>query len=252
MIAIFLLLVITLTQVQCYFAFSSSSPFLINSSHHRRQSCSCSCRGDGVTTSRSISGTSTTSATGRVTTNSIILSMGLFDGISKAFTNQDFKAKDERVRVSHILIKDNDEDDDPMGAYSKIKLLLDDIQSRCEIELSSSSESSSEENEKEIEARRMIFLPQVFSELAKKESQCPSASKGGDLGLFGKGTMAKEFDVALFPSSSSDTSPPPSVGTIVGPIVTDFGIHIILVTDRDTDTNQVEEKLARIDPDAIR
>jgi hypothetical protein len=34
--------------------------------------------------------------------------MGLFDGISKAFANQDFKDQDRRVRASHILIKGDD------------------------------------------------------------------------------------------------------------------------------------------------
>eukprot|EP00536_Pseudo-nitzschia_multiseries_P006711 jgi/Psemu1/296345/fgenesh1_pm.146_\ len=149
--------------------------------------------------------------------------MGLFDGIAKAFSNQDFKPQDQRVRASHILIKGDDSD----RVLGTIRTLLGEIQTRV-----------GEGDEP---------LPQVFSELARRESACPSKDQGGDLGLFGKGKMVKEFDRVLFPD---DTSLAPPAGKIVGPVVTDFGAHIILVTKRDENKDQVEEKLARIDPDA--
>ena len=96
--------------------------------------------------------------------------MGLFDGISKAFSNEDFKAQDQRVRASHILIKGDDSD----VVLQKIRGLLGELQDRV---------AGGDEP-----------LPQVFAELARRESQCPSKDKGGDLGLFGKGKMVKEFD----------------------------------------------------------
>lgn len=151
------------------------------------------------------------------------LSMGLFDGIAKAFSNEDFKAQDQRVRASHILIKGDDSD----VVLQKIRGLLGELQDRV---------AGGDEP-----------LPQVFAELARRESQCPSKDQGGDLGLFGKGKMVKEFDQALFPD---DESLAPPAGNIVGPVITDFGAHIIFVTKRDENKDQVEEKLARIDPDA--
>lgn len=157
----------------------------------------------------------------RVTT---VRSMGFFDGIANAFSNEDFKSQDQRVRASHILIKGDDIDQ----VLRKVKELLAVIQDRTTDDSSSS-------------------LLQVFSELARQESACPSASKGGDLGLFGPGKMVSEFDTALFP----DGGPAPPVGTVLAPIVTDFGCHIILVTQREESKDQVEEKLARIDPDAM-
>lgn len=153
----------------------------------------------------------------------ISLSMGLFDGFAKAFSNADFKAQDQRVRASHILIKGDDSDQ----VLDTIRSLLGELQDRSGI---------GDEP-----------LPQVFSELAMRESQCPSKDKGGDLGMFGKGKMVKEFDLALFPD---DASLAPPVGNIIGPVITDFGAHIIFVTKRDDNNDQVEEKLARIDPDA--
>eukprot|EP00534_Pseudo-nitzschia_fraudulenta_P004431 CAMPEP_0201138362 /NCGR_PEP_ID=MMETSP0850-20130426/55891_1 /ASSEMBLY_ACC=CAM_ASM_000622 /TAXON_ID=183588 /ORGANISM="Pseudo-nitzschia fraudulenta, Strain WWA7" /LENGTH=151 /DNA_ID=CAMNT_0047409755 /DNA_START=210 /DNA_END=665 /DNA_ORIENTATION=+ len=149
--------------------------------------------------------------------------MGIFDGIAKAFSNENFKVQDQRVRASHILIKGDDSDQ----VLETIRNILGEIQDRAGI--------------------KDEPLPQVFAELARRESQCPSKDKGGDLGMFGKGKMVKEFDEALFPN---DANLEPQVGNIVGPVITDFGAHIIFVTKRDENKDQVEEKLARIDPDA--
>ena len=63
----------------------------------------------------------------------------------------------------------------------------------------------------------------VFAELAKEHSDCPSGQEGGDLGSFEKGQMVPEFSEAAF------TQEIDSIGEIVK---TDFGYHIIVVTDR--------------------
>ncbi len=61
--------------------------------------------------------------------------------------------------------------------------------------------------------------PSSFGDLAKKNSQDPgSAASGGDLGFFGRGTMVKPFDDALFGMK---------VGDIVGPVETQYGFHVI-------------------------
>ncbi|HEX2825404.1 MAG TPA: SurA N-terminal domain-containing protein [Burkholderiales bacterium] len=64
--------------------------------------------------------------------------------------------------------------------------------------------------------------PAAFGELAKKYSQDPgSAAKGGDLGTFGRGTMVKAFDDAVFGMKP---------GEISQPVETEYGYHIIRVT----------------------
>ena len=64
--------------------------------------------------------------------------------------------------------------------------------------------------------------PAKFAELAKANSQDPgSAQQGGDLGSFGRGSMVKPFEDAVFAAKAGD---------IVGPVQTDFGFHIIKVT----------------------
>ena len=62
-----------------------------------------------------------------------------------------------------------------------------------------------------------------FSDVAKKYSICPSSANGGDLGYFEKGQMVKEFEVVAF---SLD------VGEVSNPVRTEFGYHLILVTDK--------------------
>jgi parvulin-like peptidyl-prolyl isomerase len=62
-----------------------------------------------------------------------------------------------------------------------------------------------------------------FAKLAKENSQDPgSAEKGGDLGCLGKGETVPEFEKATFEAEQ---------GEIVGPVKTEFGYHIIEVTD---------------------
>eukprot|EP00600_Ochromonadales_sp_CCMP1393_P012504 CAMPEP_0175005720 /NCGR_PEP_ID=MMETSP0005-20121125/5462_1 /TAXON_ID=420556 /ORGANISM="Ochromonas sp., Strain CCMP1393" /LENGTH=175 /DNA_ID=CAMNT_0016260981 /DNA_START=38 /DNA_END=565 /DNA_ORIENTATION=- len=63
----------------------------------------------------------------------------------------------------------------------------------------------------------------AFSELAAKVSECPSANRGGNLGTFKPGMMVKEFDRVVFEKE---------VGKVHGPIDTQFGSHLILITRR--------------------
>lgn len=68
-----------------------------------------------------------------------------------------------------------------------------------------------------------------FAELAKAESECPSSAKGGELGTFGRGQMAGPFEEAAFSQAIGE----------LGPVVkTDFGYHVIKVTDRTAATNK--------------
>ena len=62
-----------------------------------------------------------------------------------------------------------------------------------------------------------------FAEMAKEHSDCPSGQRGGDLGEFAPGQMVKEFDDVVFSEA---------LGTVHGPIQTQFGFHLIEITAR--------------------
>ena len=62
-----------------------------------------------------------------------------------------------------------------------------------------------------------------FAQLAKAHSKCPSGRNGGDLGEFGPGQMVPEFDTVVFNEQ---------VGVPHGPVKTDFGFHIVEITNR--------------------
>lgn len=62
-----------------------------------------------------------------------------------------------------------------------------------------------------------------FAELAKKKSEGPSATDGGDLGTFRRGTMMEEFERVAFALKENEIS---------DPIRTRFGFHVIKVEER--------------------
>jgi peptidyl-prolyl cis-trans isomerase C len=103
---------------------------------------------------------------------------------------------DESVRVSHILI----------GVDAK----ADVAQKR-------------KAREKAEGILKRIRGGEDFAALAKKESTCPSAPLGGDLGFFTKGQMVQEFEKAAF-----ELKP----GEVSNVVETKYGFHIIKLQDR--------------------
>jgi peptidyl-prolyl cis-trans isomerase D len=117
----------------------------------------------------------------------------------KAYFDQNqsnLAAKEER-RASHILVNAPKELNDADKAKAKEKALsiLDAVKKS----------------------------PAQFADIAKKNSQDPgSAESGGDLGFFARGAMVKPFEDAAFNLKK---------GEISGLVQSDFGFHIIQLTD---------------------
>ncbi len=116
----------------------------------------------------------------------------------------------EQVRASHILIKtdttDSEADPNQVKAEAKAKIqgLLEQIKGGAD-----------------------------FAELAKANSEGPSAAQGGDLDFFARGRMAAPFEKAAFALE---------VGKVSDIVETRFGYHIIKVTDRkDAGTTSFEQ-----------
>jgi peptidyl-prolyl cis-trans isomerase C len=118
-----------------------------------------------------------------------------------------FKAK-EQVRASHILITPDTTEADPNQAKAKAKAkiqgLLEQIKGGAD-----------------------------FAELARANSDGPSAAGGGDLKFFPRGKMAAPFEKAAFELE---------VGKVSDIVETRFGYHIIKVTDhKDAGTTSFEQ-----------
>lgn len=78
----------------------------------------------------------------------------------------------------------------------------------------------------EAEAKELITQinnEEDFANLAAQHSLCPSGANGGDLGFFPRGMMVKPFEDAAFSLE---------IGKVSEPVQTQFGWHLILVTDK--------------------
>lgn len=98
------------------------------------------------------------------------------------------------------------------------------------------------------EKARTAALVDAFAEAAKKESACPSKEQGGDVGWFQRtGVMVDGFAKAAFavkPNEMTDV------------VKTQFGYHLILVTDRrpgrEPKFEEVKEEVREVWADRMR
>jgi peptidyl-prolyl cis-trans isomerase C len=77
--------------------------------------------------------------------------------------------------------------------------------------------------EEALKLREEILAGKPFADVAAAVSKCPSGAQGGDLGYFSRGMMVPEFDEASFTLE---------VGELSQPVQTQFGWHLLIVTDK--------------------
>ncbi|WP_343345765.1 peptidylprolyl isomerase [Terrisporobacter petrolearius] len=120
----------------------------------------------------------------------------------------------DTVTASHILLKTQDSEGKELSAEKK-----------------------KEAKKKAEEALAKVKSGEDFAKVAKKYSQDSSASKGGELGTFGRGQMVSEFEKAAFKMKK---------GEISDIVETEYGYHIIKVTgrvDKQEAYNDVKDKI---------
>jgi len=112
--------------------------------------------------------------------------------------------ENERIRASHLLIKHKDSRRPSSWREEKITRTKDEALTILE------------NHQLRIESGETSL-----SAVATTESDCSSAKRGGDLGLFERGQMQKPFEDAAFALE---------VGQLSQPVFTDSGVHLILRT----------------------
>ncbi len=150
-------------------------------------------------------------------------SSSVSDSEAKKFYNDNiskFKHPD-KVRASHILISVNPQEIEEVVKSDPNNKNIDETAVKAKV--------AAEVQAKEAKANQILAEakknPTQFAKLAKENSEdTATANKGGDLGFFAAKEMVPEFSKAAFsmkPNTISDK-----------PVKTQFGYHIIMVTDR--------------------
>jgi peptidyl-prolyl cis-trans isomerase D len=156
-----------------------------------------------------------------------------YDGHAAEFTTP------ERARVEYVEFSLDSLAAKAEAPAEEVKRAYDDGMSRNQWGTSEERKASHilvavkadapEADKKAAEAKAKAIAEQVrkdpksFAAVAKKDSADPgSAANGGDLGFFPRGAMVKPFEDAAYGARKDD---------IVGPVRTDFGYHVIRVTD---------------------
>ncbi|MEE4354164.1 MAG: SurA N-terminal domain-containing protein [Desulfatiglans sp.] len=141
----------------------------------------------------------------------------------------------EKIKVSYITLDPvrfrdqigvSDSDIEKYYGYN-IDTFVQPKQIRARHILFKLKEDATEEDEKGVRERAQSVLEKAvkgsdFAGLAKKYSEGPTKAKGGDLGFFGSGQMAKPFEEAVFNLEK---------GGISDLVRTRFGYHIIKVEE---------------------
>lgn len=115
----------------------------------------------------------------------------------------------EQVRVLHILKKHVGSR--RPSSWRCAKITISEEEAKAELEELISILDEVKGDPKELRA--------TFEELAKTESDCSSAKRGGDLGFFGRKKMQPPFENASFALGIGDMS---------GIVTTSSGVHVIL------------------------
>ena len=115
----------------------------------------------------------------------------------------------EQVRVLHILKKHKGSR--RPASWRNPKITISEEEAKAELEEFIAILDEVKGDPKELRA--------TFEELAKTESDCSSAKRGGDLGFFGRKKMQPPFENASFGLA---------IGEMSGIVVTSSGVHVIL------------------------
>lgn len=163
----------------------------------------------------------------------------------QGFTMESFTEEIKKELYIETIIKDRgykDPTDEDMKAFyedQKHGFHYQDSVEASHILLSFDNYEKEAALKKITEIKSKINDPSIdFPKLAEEFSDCPSSQRGGELGFFERGRMVEAFEETAF---SIDK------GSVSNPVETQFGYHLIYVTDsREAGTYTFEEKKEEI------
>lgn len=129
----------------------------------------------------------------------------------------------KEILIEKFLTLKSEDIDKLKPSDAELKALYEDRKSTFDTIEASHILLEDEDEAKKIKER--IDKGEDFAELAREFSICPSNQEGGNLGYFSRNEMAKEF---------SDIAFNMEIGQISDPVETQFGFHIIKLTDKKT------------------
>ncbi len=136
-------------------------------------------------------------------------------------TNKDMFDR-SAVRALHILLTPAGKDEKSVEA-SKAQVRQLKAQIEAEVSAAMAKLPAGTDKLAQEQARGKVLV-EAFAKCAKEKSECPTKSNGGDVGMFRKiGFMVEAFSQAAFALQVNQMSEP---------VVTPFGCHLILVTER--------------------
>lgn len=144
------------------------------------------------------------------------------DAEAKKYYNENIKRfkYPEKVRAAHILISVNPQEIEEIITSNKENAGL----SKEEIKKKVDAEMAAKKAKAEKILAEVKKDPSQFAKVAKENSDdTTTAVKGGELGFFSAQEMVPEFSKAAFAMKPN---------TVSGIVQTQFGYHIIMVTDR--------------------
>lgn len=131
-----------------------------------------------------------------------------------SISEEEIKKAYERVAASHILITPEEETDE---GWAAAKARAEEIWEKVTVE--------------------------NFAELAATYSEDGSSERGGDLGFIARGQTVPEFEEAVFDLG---------IGEISSPVRSNFGYHIITVTEKEEASGEEFEKQRKAIERALR
>lgn len=175
--------------------------------------------------------------------------VGLAARVTSDEVRERFLARNEKVKVRHVVsaparveLTEADLNEAALNAYYQAHLQEYQSGERAVLDFVRASKAASAQDtldtREDLESlREEILAGSEFADVASTWSEDGSATRGGDLGLVGKGDMVPEFEAMAWATAVGEVSPVFS---------TPFGYHILQVNEITTEAGKDKRRVSHI------